>query len=260
MEHGRGDQEPTSRGQDDLCLRCGGGLPSLPDARRRLQDDPAGGGQGRPAEAPCEDQGGRARRAVPRCSGRDERHLRGALPLVLHVQQAQREAAHLRPQDGATQVPHAQRAHRLLQQCDIGHVLQLDPGHQDHQADLDGADLVHVRRDHHHRQGRHLRAALPRARHQDHLQRLPGHPVLRAVAPRPGLHEREEEVVSRTARGPRMVRGRGDWWCPCGVSSWECVPRVLSSCLGGEDRGRGEVSTSRAWPMVGCELGLGPPT
>ena len=49
-----------------------------------------------------------------------------------------------------------------------------------------------------------------------------------------------------------MVRGRGDWWCPCGVSSWECVPRVLS-WWGGQRtrRGEHEQGVANGWLRVG---------
>ena len=49
-----------------------------------------------------------------------------------------------------------------------------------------------------------------------------------------------------------MVRGRGGWWCPCGASSWECVPRVLS-WWGGQRtrRGEHEQGVANGWPRVG---------
>mmetsp|Transcript_69327 Transcript_69327/g.167668 ORF Transcript_69327/g.167668 Transcript_69327/m.167668 type:complete len:202 (-) Transcript_69327:7-612(-) len=155
-------------------------------------------------------------------------------------------------------------------------MFQLHPRHQDHQADVDGADHVHVSGEYHRRQGRSLGPPLPRPRDQDHLKRLPGHPVLGAVAPRPGLHERqgrgeEEEVEphrSPTPSMPQRCRGRqagigerawllyGGRRSPCkardlragtgGVSCWGLVIRAVFS---GDDRtGReGLASDSASW-------------
>lgn len=61
-------------------------------------------------------------------------------------------------------------------------VLQLDPRGQDDDADVDRADRLPAGAQDGDREGRRRRPLLPRADDEDHLERLPGHPLQRALA------------------------------------------------------------------------------